>query len=79
MLTAVLALGGLLAAWLLRRSGARREVDEVEGDEVSEPLNPLMRTALDQKLQGIDLNLDQTKATDKKEPSITQPNVTPKA
>lgn len=79
MLTAVLALGGLLAAWLLRRTGARREVDEVEGDEVSEPFNPLTRTALDQKLQGIDLNLDETKATDKKEPSITPSNVSPKA
>jgi pilus assembly protein FimV len=79
LLTAALAIGGLLAAWLLRRAGARREVDEVEGDEVSEPLNPLMRTALDQKLQGIDLNLDQTKVTDKKEPSITQPNASPKA
>jgi hypothetical protein len=74
-----LAIGGLLVAWLLRRAGARREVDEVEGDELPEPLNPLTRTALDQKLQGIDLNLDQTTAGEKKEPSIVQPNVSPKA
>jgi pilus assembly protein FimV len=77
--TAILAIGGLLVAWLLRRAGARREVDEVEGDELPEPLNPLTRTALDQKLQGIDLNLDQTTAAEKKEPSIVQPNVSPKA
>jgi pilus assembly protein FimV len=78
-MTAILAIGGLLVAWLLRRAGTRREVDEVEGDDVSEPLNPLTRTALDQKLKGIDLNLDQATATDKKEPSIVQPNVSPKA
>jgi hypothetical protein len=79
VLTAILAIGGLLVAWLLRRASARREVDEVEGDDVPEALNPLTRTALDQKLQGIDLNLDSTIATDKKEPSIVQPNVSSKA
>ena len=79
VLTAVLAIGGLLVAWLLRRAGARREVDEAEGDDVPEALSPALRTALDQKLQGIDLNLDPTSATDKKEPSIAQPNVSPKA
>jgi pilus assembly protein FimV len=78
-MTAILAIGGLLVAWLLRRAGARREVDEVEGDELPEALNPLTRTALDQKLQGIDLNLDQTAAAEKKEPSIAQPNVSSKA
>jgi pilus assembly protein FimV len=78
-MTAILAIGGLLVAWLLRRAGARREVDEVEGDELPEPLNPLTRTALDQKLQGIDLNLDQTAAAEKKEPSIAQSNVSSKA
>ena len=66
-------------AWLLRRTGARRDVDEVEGDEVPEALNPLTRTALDQKLQGIDLNLDLTSPTEKKEPSILPPSVSPKA
>lgn len=79
VMTAILAIGGLLVAWLLRRAGARREVDDVEGDELPEALNPLTRTALDQKLQGIDLNLDQTAAAEKKEPSIAQPNVSSKA
>jgi pilus assembly protein FimV len=79
ILTAVLALGGLLVAWLLRRAGARREVDEAEGDDSPQPLNPLARTALDQKLQGIDLNLDSTSVTAKKEPSIVPSNSSPKA
>jgi pilus assembly protein FimV len=79
ILTAVLALGGVLVAWLLRRAGARREVDEAEGDDSPQPLNPLARTALDQKLQGIDLNLDSTSVTAKKEPSIVPSNSSPKA
>lgn len=79
IITAILAIGGLLVAWFLRRTGARRDVDEVEGDDVPEALNPATRTALDQKLQGIDLNLDLTSSTDKKEPSIASPNVSPKA
>jgi pilus assembly protein FimV len=79
MMTAILAVGGLFVAWLLRRAGARREVDGVEGDDVPDALNPLTRSALDQKLQGIDLNLDQPTATDKKEPSVAQPKVNPKA
>ena len=79
VITAILAIGGLLVAWFLRRAGARREVDEVEGDDVPEALNPLTRTALDQKLQGIDLNLDLASHTEKKEPTIAQPNASPKA
>lgn len=79
ILTAILAIGGLLVAWLLRRAGARREADEVEGSDAPDALNPLTRSALDQKLQGIDLNLEPTSAAEKKEPSIAQPNASPKA
>lgn len=78
LLTAILAIGGLLVAWLLRRASARRELDEVEGDDAPTPLNPSARAALDQKLQGIDLNLDMTSSAVKKEPSIVQPNAGPK-
>ena len=74
LLTAILAIGGLLVAWLLRRASARRELDQVEGDDSPAPLNPSARAALDQKLQGIDLNLDMTSSAVKKEPSIIQPN-----
>jgi hypothetical protein len=70
-----LAIGGLLVAWMLRRASARREA---EGDDLPEPLNPLARTALDQKLQGIDLNLDSTNATAKIEPSLVNPSSSPK-
>ena len=73
ILTAVLAIGGLLVAWLLRRAGARRELDQVEGDDTPEALNPKARSALDEKLQGIDLNLDSPHNTVKKEPSISKP------
>jgi pilus assembly protein FimV len=79
VITAILAIGGLLVAWLLRRAGARREANEVESDEASAAVNPLTRTALDQKLQGIDLNLDLTGSAEKKEPSISQPTASPKA
>lgn len=78
ILTAILAIGGLLVAWLLRRASARRELDEVEGDDTPAPLNPSARAVLDQKLQGIDLNLDMTSSAVKKEPSIVQPNSGPK-
>jgi len=78
VLTAILALGGLLVAWLLRRASARRELDQVEGDDVSEPLNPSARAALDQKLQGIDLNLEMTGMTSKAEPTMVQPSSSPK-
>jgi hypothetical protein len=73
-LTAILALGGLLIAWLLRRASARRERDEVEGGDLPEPLNPLARAVLDQKLQGIDLNLDLTGAAAKVEPTLSPPS-----
>jgi pilus assembly protein FimV len=79
VITAILAIGGLLVAWFLRRAGARRDASEVEADEASAAVNPLTRTALDQKLQGIDLNLDLTSAAEKKEPSISQPTASPKA
>jgi len=75
ILTAVLAIGGLLVALMLRRASARREA---EGDDLPEPLNPLTRTALDQKLQGIDLNLDSTNATAKIEPSLAASSSSPK-
>ena len=78
ILTAVLALGGLLVAWLLRRASARRERDETQSDDSPEPLNPLAGTALDQKLQGIDLNLDSTNATAKIEPSLAASSSGPK-
>lgn len=78
ILTVILAVGGLLVAWLLRRASARRELDEVEGDDSPAPLNPSTRAALDQKLQGIDLNLDMTSPAVKKEPSIIQPSVNSK-
>jgi hypothetical protein len=42
-------------------------------------LDPLTRTTLDQKLQGVDLNLDQTTLTEKKEPSMAQPPAGPTA
>ncbi len=70
LLTAILALGGLLVAWLLRRASARRELDQVEGDDSPAPLDPSAHAALDQKLQGIDLNLDLTSSAAKREPSI---------
>jgi pilus assembly protein FimV len=79
IITAILAIGGLLVAWLLRRAGARREVDEAEGHDVEQVLDPLTRTTLDQKLQGVDLNLDQTTLTEKKEPSMAQPPAGPTA
>ena len=72
ILTAILAIGGLLVAWLLRRAGSRRELDEVEGDDTPEALNPRARSALDEKLQGIDLNLDSPNTAAKREPSISQ-------
>jgi pilus assembly protein FimV len=78
ILTAALALGGLLVAWLLRRAGARRELDEVEGEDLSQTLNPITRTALDQKLQGIDLNLDSPSEAEKKEPTIVPLDSGPK-
>jgi len=73
-----LALGGLLMAWLLRGASARREQDEAKGDDVPEPLNPLARTALDKKLQGIDLNLDLNSAAAKIEPSLAASSPSPK-
>jgi|LauGreDrversion2_2_1035103.scaffolds.fasta_scaffold00855_3 pilus assembly protein FimV len=78
ILTAVLVLGGLLVAWLLRRASARREQDQVEDDSSPEPLNPTARAALDQKLQGIDLNLDMASSAEKKEPTIVQSSPSPK-
>ena len=78
ILTAILAIGGLLVAWLLRRASARRELDEVDGDDSPAPLNPSAHAALDQKLQGIDLNLDMTGTTAKLEPTIVQPSSAPK-
>jgi hypothetical protein len=74
ILTVILAFGGLLVAWLLRRASARRELDQLEGDDSPAPLDPSARAALDKKLQGIDLNLDMANAAEKKEPSIVQPN-----
>ena len=79
ILTAILALGGLLVAWMLRRASARRELDQVEADDSPAPLDPLARAALDQKLQGIDLNLDMTSSAAKREPTIIQPSSSPKA
>ena len=79
ILTLILGFGGLLVAWLLRRASARREQAAVEGDDLPEPLNPNARTALDQKLQAIDLNLDTTSATTKIEPSLVNPSASPKA
>jgi len=78
ILTAVLALGGLLVAWLLRRASSRRELDELEGDDSPEPINPAARAALDQKLQGIDLNLNMAGTSAKIEPAIVQPSTSPK-
>jgi hypothetical protein len=75
ILTAVLAIGGLLVALLLRRASARREA---EADDLPEPLNPLARAELNQKLQGIDLNLDSTNATAKIEPSLAASSSSPK-
>jgi pilus assembly protein FimV len=78
VLTASLALGGLLVAWLLRRASARRELDEVEGEEVHSPLDPTAKAALDQKLKEIDLDLSMTGTTTKTEPSIVAPSSSPK-
>jgi hypothetical protein len=78
ILTAILAIGGLLVAWFLRRASARRELDEVEGDDSPAPVNPSARAALDQKFQGIDLNLDMTSSALKREPAIIQPSANPK-
>jgi hypothetical protein len=75
ILTAVLAIGGLLVALMLRRASARREA---EADDLPEPLNPLARAELNQKLQGIDLNLDSTNATAKIEPSLAASSSSPK-
>ncbi|MEI8401832.1 MAG: hypothetical protein WCG12_13595, partial [Alcaligenaceae bacterium] len=79
ILTAILAIGGLLVAWLLRSASARREQAEVEGNDFPETLDPQARTALDQKLQSIDLNLDTTSATAKIEPSLVNQSASPKA
>ena len=73
MLTAFLALGGLLVAWLLRRASARREQDENESDDAPRPLSPEAVTAFDQKLKGLDLNLDASAAPAKVEPSLAKP------
>jgi len=78
ILTAILALGGLLVAWLLRRASARRELNQVEGDDSPAPLDPSTRAALDHKLQGIDLNLDMTSSAAKREPTIVQSSSSPK-
>ena len=73
MLTAFLALGGLLVAWLLRRASARREQDENESDDAPRPLSPEAVTAFDQKLKGLDLNLDASATPAKVEPSLAKP------
>ena len=73
MLTAFLALGGLLVAWLLRRASARREQDENESDDAPRPLSPEAVTAFDQKLKGLDLNLDASAVPAKVEPSLAKP------
>ena len=73
MLTAFLALGGLLVAWLLRRASARREQDENESDDAPRPLNPEAVNAFDQKLKGLDLNLDASATPAKVEPSLAKP------
>jgi pilus assembly protein FimV len=73
MLTAFLALGGLLVAWLLRRASARREQDENESDDAPRPLNPEAVTAFDEKLKGLDLNLDASATPAKVEPSLAKP------
>ena len=78
ILTVILALGGLLVAWLLRRASTRRELDQVEGDDSPAPLDPSARAALDQKLQGIDLNLDMSSSAAKREPTIIQSSSSPK-
>jgi hypothetical protein len=78
ILTVILALGGLLVAWLLRRASTRRELDQVEGDDSPAPLDSSARAALDQKLQGIDLNLDMSSSAAKREPTIIQSSSIPK-
>ncbi|PHY05113.1 MAG: hypothetical protein CK528_13530 [Alcaligenaceae bacterium] len=73
MLTAFLALGGLSVAWLLRRASARREQDENVSDDAPRPLNQEAVTAFDQKLKGLDLNLDASATPAKVESSLAKP------
>jgi len=59
IVTVVLALIIFVVAWVLRRAGARRSEDE-EPYDYSEPAVPALdHTALNRKLDTINLDLDQ--------------------
>lgn len=73
-LTVLIALSALAIAWMLRKAGARR--DEETGDlDVPAPVSPAIKSAFDQKLQSISLDLDDdTSSAKKTEPSVPKPN-----
>jgi pilus assembly protein FimV len=73
-LTALIALSALAIAWMLRRAGARRDDDSDDLDAVSQ-VSPAIKSAFDQKLQSISLDLDDDLPPAKKiEPVVHKPN-----
>lgn len=73
-LTALIALSALAIAWMLRRAGARRDDDSDDLDSVSQ-VSPAIKSAFDQKLQSISLDLDDDLPPEKKiEPVVHKPS-----
>lgn len=73
-LTALIALSALAIAWILRRAGGRRDDDADDLDSVS-LVSPAIKSAFDQKLQSISLDLDDDLSPAKKiEPVVHKPS-----
>lgn len=72
VLAAVLAMGALVIAWMMRRAGERQD-DESEEVHVASTLPSAAQSAFEQKLETIDLNLEPVLHSEK--PSLETPPV----
>jgi pilus assembly protein FimV len=64
VIAGVLALCAFVIAWMMRRAGSRRDDENEDIDAASDP-GPAATAAFEQKMQSIDLNLDDAPAANK--------------
>ena len=72
--TALIALSALVIAWVLRRAGSRRDDDYSDDPDATTQASPAMRSAFDQKLQTISLDLGDASPLKPSEPSLRKPD-----
>ncbi|MEI2414830.1 FimV/HubP family polar landmark protein [Orrella sp. JC864] len=64
IVTGILAIIAFIIAWAMRRAGARRDEEELYDDEMPRPMDPAQQAAFNEKLERIDLDLDEDRRPD---------------